>query len=162
MTQAGRPWQIRVPMGGTLHRYRSHPRRSLSTTRQEDRKRWEQPVECRTAPVFLCIEEAWWQNTASYDPLNPKHEATGRVPWVNSTICVIYHYIPLGGSDPRVVWKNMKIIEILHPHVFKSYCKVVHNPIFDRKQKRIKETRKKINTPRNANSSSVLLLSTIT
>jgi hypothetical protein len=24
----------------------------------------------------------------SYDPLNPEHEAIGRVPWVNSTICV--------------------------------------------------------------------------
>jgi hypothetical protein len=37
-TQVGRPRQIRFPMGGTLHHYRSHPRRSLSTTRQEDRK----------------------------------------------------------------------------------------------------------------------------
>jgi hypothetical protein len=29
----------KLPMGGTLHRYRSHPRRSLSTTRQENRQR---------------------------------------------------------------------------------------------------------------------------
>jgi hypothetical protein len=38
MTQAGRSWQIRVPMGGTLHRDRSNSRRSLSTTRQENRE----------------------------------------------------------------------------------------------------------------------------
>jgi hypothetical protein len=29
----------------------------------------------------------------SYDPLNPEHEATGWVLWVNSTICVTYHYL---------------------------------------------------------------------
>jgi hypothetical protein len=26
--------------------------------------------------------------TLSYDPLNPEHEATGWVSWVNSTICI--------------------------------------------------------------------------
>jgi hypothetical protein len=43
---------------------------------------------------------------ASYDPLNPEHEAIGRVYWVNSTICRICHDFPLGGSDPRVVIKK--------------------------------------------------------
>jgi hypothetical protein len=33
------PWQIRVPMGGTLHRNRGNTRRSLSTTRQENGER---------------------------------------------------------------------------------------------------------------------------
>jgi hypothetical protein len=32
-TQVGRPWQIRVTMGGTLHCHRSHTRRSISITR---------------------------------------------------------------------------------------------------------------------------------
>jgi hypothetical protein len=58
------------------------PRRILSTTIQEDKER--------------TIE-----NT-SYDPPHPEHEATGRVPWVNSTKYICY-YFPLGGSDPRVV-----------------------------------------------------------
>jgi hypothetical protein len=39
MTQAGRSWQIRVPMGGTLHHNKSNTGRSLSTTRQENRER---------------------------------------------------------------------------------------------------------------------------
>jgi hypothetical protein len=32
-TQAGWPWKIRIPMGGTLHCHKSHTRRSLSNTR---------------------------------------------------------------------------------------------------------------------------------
>jgi hypothetical protein len=32
--------------------------------------------------IFIGIHK-----TLSYDPLNPAHEATGRVSWVNSTIC---------------------------------------------------------------------------
>jgi hypothetical protein len=57
MTQAGQPWQVRVPLGGTLHRHRSDTRRSLSTTRQENRKRRKQPIECGAAMTFLRIEE---------------------------------------------------------------------------------------------------------
>jgi hypothetical protein len=57
MTLVGQPWQVRVPLGGTLHRHRSDTRRSLSTTRQEDRKRREQPMECGAATMFLRIEE---------------------------------------------------------------------------------------------------------
>jgi hypothetical protein len=56
-TQIGWPQQVRVPLGGTLHRHRSDNMRSLSITRQENRKRQEQPMECGTTMVFLCIEE---------------------------------------------------------------------------------------------------------
>jgi hypothetical protein len=59
MTQTGRTWQITVPMGGTLHHDRSNTQRSLSTTRQENRDRREQPVECRTTMLVLCIEGVW-------------------------------------------------------------------------------------------------------
>jgi hypothetical protein len=91
----------RVPMGGTLHHDRSNTRRSLSTTRQEDRERWEQPVECRTTLAVLCIEGVWRQELSSYDPLNPEHEDTGRVLWVNSTICIAYFWLvyQVGISD---------------------------------------------------------------
>jgi hypothetical protein len=88
MTQAGRSWQIRVPMGRTLHRNRSNTRRSLLTTRQENRERWKQHVECRTTTAVLRIEGLLRQELLSHDPLNPEHKATGRVLWVNSTICV--------------------------------------------------------------------------
>jgi hypothetical protein len=54
-TQPGQLRQIRVPMGGTLHRDRSNTRRSLSTTRQENGKRWEQPVERRATMTLLCV-----------------------------------------------------------------------------------------------------------
>jgi hypothetical protein len=67
-------------------------------------------VECRTTSTVLCIDGARWYKTLSYDPLNPKHEATGRVLWVNSTMCIICHYFPLGGSDPRVVWNKIKLL----------------------------------------------------
>jgi hypothetical protein len=33
--------------------------RSLSTTRQENRERREQPVECRTTTMVLCVEGVW-------------------------------------------------------------------------------------------------------
>jgi hypothetical protein len=56
-TQTGWPRQVRVPLGGTLHRHRSDTMRSLSITRQENGKRREQPVECRAATAFLRIEE---------------------------------------------------------------------------------------------------------
>jgi hypothetical protein len=42
-------------MGGTVYRDRSNTRRSLSTTRQENRERREQPVECRATTAVLCI-----------------------------------------------------------------------------------------------------------
>jgi hypothetical protein len=87
-TQTRWSWQIRVPVGGNVHRDRSNTRRSLSTIRQEDGERREQPMECRTTPAFLCIERIWQQELSSYDPLNPEHEAIGRVLWVNSTICI--------------------------------------------------------------------------
>jgi hypothetical protein len=64
-------------------------------------------MECRAAPAFLRIEDVTdkqaqrqQQKIASYDPLNPEHEATGQVSWVNSTICGICHDFPLGGFDP--------------------------------------------------------------
>jgi hypothetical protein len=33
MTQAGRPWQVRITMAGTLHSHKSHTIRSVSITR---------------------------------------------------------------------------------------------------------------------------------
>jgi hypothetical protein len=59
MTQIGRSWQIRVPMGGTLHHDISNTRRSLSTIRQENRERREQPVDCRATTTILCVEGVW-------------------------------------------------------------------------------------------------------
>jgi hypothetical protein len=43
------------------------------------------------------------KDSSSSDLLNPEHEAIGRVPWDNSTVCVNILFFPLGGSDPRVV-----------------------------------------------------------
>jgi hypothetical protein len=37
---------------------------------------------------FYAYKGVWRQELLSYDPLNPEHEATGRVLWVNSTICM--------------------------------------------------------------------------
>jgi hypothetical protein len=54
--KARRSWQIGVPMGGILQRDRSNTRRSLSTTRQENGERREQPVECRATTAVLRIE----------------------------------------------------------------------------------------------------------
>jgi hypothetical protein len=54
-TQARRAWKTRVPMVGTLHRDKSNTRRSLSTTRQENRERQEQHVECRATTAVLRI-----------------------------------------------------------------------------------------------------------
>jgi hypothetical protein len=65
MTQAGQPRQVRVPLGGTLYRHRSDTRRSLSITRQENRKRREQPMECGATTVFLHIEEIWRHHKTS-------------------------------------------------------------------------------------------------
>jgi hypothetical protein len=130
-TQAGRPWQIRVPMGRALHRDRSNTRRSLSTTRQENRERWEQPMECRATMAVLRVEGVWQQELSSHDPLNPEHEATGRVLWVNLTICMsILLFFSPGGSDPRVV--QNKINKLLRSGI-RKYFKVVRNPIFDKK-----------------------------
>jgi hypothetical protein len=39
---------------------------------------------------------------AGYDPLNPEHEATGRVLWVNSTKCISI-LLSTRGLSPRVV-----------------------------------------------------------
>jgi hypothetical protein len=61
--KARRSWQVRVPMGGTIHHDRSNTRRSLSTTRQENGERRKQPVECRATTVVLRIEGIWRQET---------------------------------------------------------------------------------------------------
>jgi hypothetical protein len=88
MTQARRAWKTRVPMGGTLHRDISNTRRSLSTTRQENGERREQPVEYRATTAVLRVGDIKATKIfLSYDPLDPEHEAIGRVPWVNSTKC---------------------------------------------------------------------------
>jgi hypothetical protein len=44
-------------MGRTLHRDGSNTRRSLSTKRQENGERREQPVECRATMVVLRVED---------------------------------------------------------------------------------------------------------
>jgi hypothetical protein len=56
-------WQIRVPMGGTLNHNIGNTRRSLSTTRQENGERREQPVERGATLAVLCIEGVWRQET---------------------------------------------------------------------------------------------------
>jgi hypothetical protein len=61
--KARRSWQIGVPMGGTLHRDKSNIERSLSTTRQENGERREQPVECRATMAVLCIKGIWRKET---------------------------------------------------------------------------------------------------
>jgi hypothetical protein len=151
-TQARRSWKIRVPMGGTLHCDRSNSRRSISTTRQENRERWKQPMECRTTLTVLCVEGLWRKENSSYGPLNPEHEATCRVLWANSAICIVCFYFPLGGSDPRVVWKKVKIIEIPYSWIFENSYKVVYNPIFDKSKHSSKQRAGKIkNIPQNTN-----------
>jgi hypothetical protein len=62
-TKAGRTWQVRVLMGGIAHHDRGNTRRSLSTTRQENGERREQPVECRATTAVLRIGELWRQET---------------------------------------------------------------------------------------------------
>jgi hypothetical protein len=62
-TQAGRSWKIGVPMGGTLHHDKSDTRRSLSTIRQENGERQEQPVECKATTAVLRIEDIRRQRT---------------------------------------------------------------------------------------------------
>jgi hypothetical protein len=57
MTQARWSWKIGVPMGRTLHRDRSNTRRSLSTKRQKNKERREQPMECRATTVVLHVED---------------------------------------------------------------------------------------------------------
>jgi hypothetical protein len=45
-------------------------------------------MECGATMAVLRIEGVWRQELSSYDPLNPEDEATGRVLWVNLTICI--------------------------------------------------------------------------
>jgi hypothetical protein len=91
-------------MGGTLYHDRSDTRRSLSTTRQENGAKREQPVECRTTTMILRIDDIRF--FLSYDPPNPEHEATGRVPWVNLTIYVNILFFTWGlGSSSRTKYR---------------------------------------------------------
>jgi hypothetical protein len=60
-------------------------------------------MERRTIAMVLCVEGVWQHEISSYDPLKPEHEATGRVLWANSIICIVCSYFLLGGSDPRVI-----------------------------------------------------------
>jgi hypothetical protein len=55
----------------------------------------------------------------------------------NMQVC---HYFTLRGSDPRVVWNKIKIIEIPYSCIFENYYKVVYNPIFDKEQAQFKAT----------------------
>jgi hypothetical protein len=50
-------------MGGTLYHDRGNTRRSLSTLRQENGERREQPMEYRAIMAVLRIEEVWRQET---------------------------------------------------------------------------------------------------
>jgi hypothetical protein len=100
-------WQIRVPMGGTLHHNRGNTRRSLSTTRQENRERREQPVEHGATSAVLCIEGVWWQvnfrvMTLWTQNMRPQVEffgSTRQYVWI--------FFFPPGGSDPWVVWNKV-------------------------------------------------------
>jgi hypothetical protein len=72
-TQARWSWKIGVPMGRTLHCDRSNTRRSLSTTRQENGERREQPIECRATTTVLRIGNTRRQRVFRvYDPLNTR------------------------------------------------------------------------------------------
>jgi hypothetical protein len=76
-------------MGRTLHCDGSNTRRSLPIKRQENGERREQPVECRAITAVLRVEDIRQQRVFRVNnPMNPEHEAIGRVPWVNSTICI--------------------------------------------------------------------------
>jgi hypothetical protein len=63
MTQARWSWKIGVPTGRTLHRDGSNTKRSLSTTRQENGERREQPVECRATMAVLLVDNIRRQRT---------------------------------------------------------------------------------------------------
>jgi hypothetical protein len=39
-------------------------------------------MEYGATTAFLRIEEIWRHHKLRVDPVNPEHEATGRVPWV--------------------------------------------------------------------------------
>jgi hypothetical protein len=87
-TQARWPWKTRVSMGGTLHHHRSNTRRSLSTTRQENggKRRVTRGMQSNYDDSTHRRQRVFSSN----DPLNPEHEAIGRVPWAKSTIRVIF------------------------------------------------------------------------
>jgi hypothetical protein len=55
MNKTGRSWQVRITMAGTLQSYRIDTMRSISTSRQKDRQRGRQPMECGATLVLLRI-----------------------------------------------------------------------------------------------------------
>jgi hypothetical protein len=63
-------------------------------------------MECGAATTFLRIEEIEWYQQTRVNPLNPEHEAIGRVPWVELDNLYQYFTSPLGGFNPRVVRKK--------------------------------------------------------
>jgi hypothetical protein len=140
MTQIRRSRQIKVPMGGTLHHDRSNSRRSLSTTRQgkmratcgmqnnsgDFMRRRSMTIE--NLDLWPSEPRTWGHRSGSLGQLDNMYNIS---------------LFPLGSSDPRVVWKNIKIIiEFPYSCIFKNYCKVVYNPIFGTQQAQFKETRK--------------------
>jgi hypothetical protein len=105
--KARRSWQIRVPMGGTLHRDRINTRRSLSTTRQENRERREQPVECRATTAVLCIEGIWRKRNFRDMTLRTQNMRP-QVGFFGSTRQYVWvFFFPLRGSDPWVIWNKI-------------------------------------------------------
>jgi hypothetical protein len=63
-------------------------------------------MECRATTAVLRIEDTRQgdKNLSGYDPLNPEHEATGWVLWVNSTNMYKYFTFHLG-AQPLELYK---------------------------------------------------------
>jgi hypothetical protein len=121
--KAGRTWQVRVPMGGTVHRDRGNTRRSLSTTRQENEKRREQPMECRATTAVLRIGELWRQETFEIWPSEPRtwgHRSGSLGQLDNMNAYFSFH----SGAQTLQSYevKINKVIEIWYLWLFEIYC----------------------------------------
>jgi hypothetical protein len=82
------------------------------------------------------------KDSSSYDLPNPEHEAIGRVPWVNSTICVNILFFHSGAQtlesyeikNKRLLLRSIIIIfDILQgcsqPDIRQQHMQVQKNPI---------------------------------
>jgi hypothetical protein len=84
-------------------------------------------MECRATTTILRIRRHKAIKDSSRSDLpNPEDEAIGRVPWINSTICVNILFFPLGGLDPRVVRSNeYKVIIKYYGYYFRYPTRLV-------------------------------------
>jgi hypothetical protein len=80
--------------------------------------------------------------SSSSDLPNPEHEATGRVPWVNSTIYVNILFFSTRGLGPssHTKYRVTGYYQVLRL-LYSIYYKVDHNPIFWQLYKWFKGTR---------------------